>query len=123
MTAAAWTTWDSPQGDPLAGAGDQDRAFYLANYGTLPLAEIFRRLRLAEWNAEYRKRELNAALERAKAQPAAWLVAQVDARQKRLKTLLDHPGRISRNDLYGALTWGDLRWDAHLAETGRGAAA
>lgn len=110
------TTRRLPLEDPLQGATDEERAFYLANYSGIPLAELLRRLRLAERNADHYQREHEAAREREATQPPAWLVHQVDARHKRIKALLDGGGRISRALLTAALAENDDTWNARHAQ-------
>ncbi|MGE7437555.1 hypothetical protein [Kitasatospora sp. NPDC001175] len=93
-----------PLEDPLEGATDGERAFYLANYQGVPLAELLRRLRLAEWNAaEYRQR-VEQLEEQSRRMPSLALIHEMDARHRRVRALLDRPGRVSRAELLAALS-------------------
>jgi len=99
------TTTHLPPADPLEGATDEERAFYLANYGGIPLAELLRRLRLAEWNAREYQQQAEALQEQAKQQPPLYRIREMDARHKRVRALLDVPRRrtIPKADLEAAL--------------------
>lgn len=94
-----------PLADPLEGATDEERAFYLASYQGVPLAELLRRLRLAEWNAEYYQREHEAMQEYQKRYPPLYVIQEMDARHKRVRALLDVPRRrtIPKAELEAAL--------------------
>lgn len=122
-TGGGYTTQSVPPEDPLAGATDEERAFYLASYGGIPLAELLGRLRRAEWSATYYQSEYEAALEREAEQPPSYLVYQVDARHKRIKALLDGGGRISRALLTAALAETDDAWTARTPQATGGEAA
>lgn len=106
-----------PLDDPLEGATDKERAFYLANYGGLTLAELLDRLRTAEWNVDHWKGMHDQLAETQKRYPPLYRIQEMGARHRRLKALLDRPGRISRVDLHGALAWADDRWADHIAQT------
>lgn len=47
--------------DPLEGADDEERRFFIDRYGPLSMLEMCQRLRVAEWNAEERRQALKGA--------------------------------------------------------------
>jgi hypothetical protein len=99
-----YTVKTLPLEDPLEGATDTEREYYLTHYQGVPLTELLRRLRKAEWN-EARLREENERLkEQARHLPPLHLIQETDARHKRIRALLDRPGRISRDALLDALS-------------------
>jgi hypothetical protein len=89
--------------DPLADATDDEARFFAEQYADVPLLELWRRLRRAEWDAAYYEQEHRAAVEREKRLPPRYLIEEMDARHKRIRGLLAAPGRISRADLEAAL--------------------
>lgn len=101
----SYRTQRLPLADPLAGATDAERAFYLAHYDGVPLAELMRRLRLAEWNAERYQRQAAALERQAKEQPPAYRFREMADRLSRVRALLDVPRRrvIPKADLADAL--------------------
>lgn len=99
-----YTVKTLPLDDPLEGASDEERAFYTANYQGIPLTELLRRLRKAEWNETYLREENRRLEEQARRVPPRHLIEEIDARHKRVRALLDRSGRISRTDLIDALS-------------------
>jgi hypothetical protein len=98
-----YTVKTLPLGDPLEGASDAEREYYLTHYQGVPLVELLRRLRKAEWNEAYLREENERLKEQARHLPPLHLIKETDARHKRIRALLDRPGRISRADLIDAL--------------------
>lgn len=82
-----------PPEDPLAGATDSEREYYLTHYQGIPLAELLRRLRTAEWDAaEYRRRSERASAQLA-AMPPLHKIRDLNERHQRVQALLDVPRR------------------------------
>lgn len=100
-----------PLADPLEGANDGERAFYLANYQGVPLLELLQRLRRAEWDADQYKRQAEVWEAYHKGYPALHLIQAMNERHKRIRALLDNRRRrtFTRIELEDAL---DLRVDA-----------
>lgn len=96
-----------PIDDPLAGATDAEREYYLAHYQGVPLAELLRRLRAAEWNAAEYKRQADAASAALNRMPPRHKIEDLAARHQRITALLDVPRRRTipvvelREALYG----------------------
>jgi hypothetical protein len=100
-----YTSQHLPLEDPLDGATDAEREFYLANYQGVPLAELLRRLRTAEGDAAYRQEEIARLQEQARRMPPLYAIHEMDARHKRIRALLDVPrrGGIPKAELLAAL--------------------
>jgi hypothetical protein len=101
-----YTSMHLPLEDPLDGATDAEREFFLANYQGVPLAELLRRLRTAEWNAAYLREEVDRLEGQAKRMPPLYAIHEMDARHKRIRALLDVPrrGGIPKSELLAALS-------------------
>lgn len=99
-----YTAKSLPLEDPLEGATDGERAFYAANYRDVPLADLLRRLRTAERNAGEYKQRIEQLEEQARRMPPLHAIHEMDVRHKRIRALLDQPGRISRAELLAALS-------------------
>lgn len=89
---------------PLDDANPEERRFFGAQYADVPLLELWRRLRLAEWNAGEYKQRIEQLEEQARRMPPLHAIHEMDVRHKRIRALLDQPGRISRADLLAALS-------------------
>ncbi|MFB8182574.1 hypothetical protein ACFC8N_42625 [Streptomyces sp. NPDC055966] len=95
---------DFPAGDTsLTQASDDELRFYAANYAGVPLRELMRRLRLAEWNAAEYQRQAEELQASTRQMPPLQAIREMDDRHKRIRGLLATPGRISRADLEAAL--------------------
>ncbi|MFD5566609.1 hypothetical protein [Streptomyces cadmiisoli] len=111
VLVALWPT----DGDTLANPdvnADEWRHF-AKHYADVPLIELWRRLRTAEWNAAYYRGEYKATVEHHKAYPPLYRIQEMDARHRRVRDLLAVPRRrsIPRAELEAALN-GPLP-DAH----------
>jgi hypothetical protein len=87
---------DFDSGDTsLAEANADERRHFAEHYAGVPLLELMRRLRLAEWNAAEYQRQ---------AEPLH-LIQAMDARHKRVRALLEIPRRraIPKGELQAAL--------------------
>lgn len=115
-TDGHYTTHSLPLEDPLAGATEAQRAYYIAHYDGIPLAEILFRLRAAEWDAAAYKEQLDAAKEQLAALPPLYRIQDIAARHKRITALLAGGGRISRALLTAALAEGDDTWNARYPD-------
>ena len=102
-----WPTHDGHYFDTadtsLTDADADELRFYAEHYAGLPLRELMRRLRLAEWDAAYYRREAEEARQAVRELPPMYAIREMDARYKRIRGLLTAPGRISRADLQAAL--------------------
>ncbi|MEV6696274.1 hypothetical protein AB0M68_03800 [Streptomyces sp. NPDC051453] len=87
----------------LADAGSEELRSFAEHYADVPLLELMRRLRLAEWNAAHYRGEAEAAAETTRRMPSPSAIREMDARHTRIRGLLDAPGRISRAGLEAAL--------------------
>jgi hypothetical protein len=56
----------TPIENPLADANPDEARYFAANYADVPLLELWRRLRLAEWNAAEYQRQLDAHVQGAR---------------------------------------------------------
>jgi hypothetical protein len=119
-----WPAGDSDDfrsGDlSLTEATPIELAEFARTYADVPLLELMRRLRVAEWNAAEYQRQAEQLQETARRTPSLALVEEVDARHKRIKALLAKPGPISKALLTAALAESDDAWNARTDE---GAAA
>jgi hypothetical protein len=129
MRIVLWPTAGDPafqrtiQERPLDDATAEEARFFAEEYADIPLLELWRRLKRAEWNAEYYQRQAEQLQETVRRMPSLALVEAVDARHKRIRALLAEPGRISRALLTAALAETDDAWNARTSPADRGAAA
>lgn len=118
VRAVLWPTRDRDTADTadtsLTDAKPDELRFFAEHYAGVPLADLLRRLRRAEWNAAYYQEELKAAQKRQAALPSLHVIQEVDARHKRIKALLAGGGRISRALLTAALAESDDVWNERL---------
>jgi hypothetical protein len=100
-----YSTRSVPLEDPLDGATDQERAYYIAHYQDVPMAELLRRLRTAEWDSAHYKGEYEAARGRERQYPPLTQVRNLAARMRRVQQLLDTPRRrtFTKDELHQAL--------------------
>jgi hypothetical protein len=87
-TDGDYTAKRLPLEDPLEGATESERKFYLAHYDGIPLAELLRRLRAAEWSAAHYKAEYEGLQETARRMPPLYKIQERDARHRRVLALL-----------------------------------
>lgn len=102
---------------PLDDANPDERRFFAEEYADIPLLELWRRLRLAEWNAEHYQREAEQSQAITRQTPPLHVIEEVDARHKRIKALLAKPGPISKALLTAALAENDDAWNARTSTT------
>lgn len=95
---------------------------FAEHYADVPLLELWRRLRKAEWNAEYYQGEAKEWQEIAKKTPPLHVIEETADRHRRLLSLLAQPGRISRSLLTAALAESDDTWNARHATASQDAA-
>jgi hypothetical protein len=107
---------------PLDDANPDERRFFAEEYADIPLLELWRRLRLAEWNAEHYQREAEQSQAITRQTPPLYVIQELDARHKRIKALLAKPGPISKALLTAALAESDDAWNARTSTTDQGAA-
>jgi hypothetical protein len=128
MRIVLWPTAGDPafqrtvQERPLDDANPEERRFFAEEYADIPLLELWRRLRLAEWNAAEWQRQAEELQETVRRMPPLHLIEAMDARHKRIRALLAEPGRISRALLTAALAETDDAWNARTS-TAEGEAA
>lgn len=79
--------------DPLGGATDAERAFFTENYEGVPMLELLRRLRLAEWNADARSQEAAALRRSQKNQTPEYRVQAMAEALGKVRALLAVPRR------------------------------
>ncbi|MDX3358047.1 hypothetical protein PV703_33130, partial [Streptomyces sp. ME01-24h] len=110
----SWTTTGpvTPIEDPLADANPEELRFFADQYEGVPLIELYRRLRRAEWNADYYRGEYEAAVEREAKYPPLHVIQEVNARHQRIRDVLAAGGRINRALLTAALAESDDQWNA-----------
>jgi hypothetical protein len=129
MRIVLWPTAGDPafqrtiQERPLDDATPEEARFFAEEYADIPLLELWRRLRLAEWNAEHYQRQAEQLQATVRRMPPLSLVEAVDARHKRIRALLAKPGPISKALLTAALAENDDAWNARTSTTDQGAAA
>jgi hypothetical protein len=87
----------------LTDANPIELEAFARDYAGVPLLELMRRLRLAEWNAAEYQRQAEAAQRSLRGLPPLHAIQELDARHKRIRGLLAAPGRISKADLEAAL--------------------
>lgn len=93
-----------PAGDlSLTDANAIELEQFARDYAGVPLLELMRRLRLAEWNADHYRQEAEQAQQSLRELPALHQIRELDARHRRIRQLLDAPGRVSRAQLETAL--------------------
>lgn len=94
-----------PLEDPLEGATEAEREFYLQHYQGVPLAELLRRLRHAEWDAQQYRRECEQLREQARRTPPMHQVEAWYSAVQRVLGLLELPRRRSftRAELQAAI--------------------
>jgi hypothetical protein len=99
---------------PLDDANAEERQFFGAQYADVPLLELWRRLRRAEWDAAERQRRITQLEDQARRMPPLHLIQEVNARHKRIRALLDTPDRraISREALRDALATPESQYPA-----------
>lgn len=107
----------------LAEATAIELAEFARDYAGVPLLELMRRLRVAEWNAAEYQRQAEQLQEAVRRMPPLHLIEAMDARHKRIRALLAEPGRISRALLTAALAEPNDAWNARTSTTDQGAAA
>ncbi|MFE2485992.1 hypothetical protein ACFXGR_22380 [Streptomyces mirabilis] len=88
----------------LTEANSEEARFFADRYADVPLLELMRRLRLAEWNAAEYQRQAEQAQEATRRMPPLSAIQQMDARHRKVRALLEAPGRISRAELRDALS-------------------
>lgn len=114
--------WPTREGDDfdsgdlsLTEATPTELAEFARDYADVPLLELMRRLRVAEWNAAEYQRQAEQLQETVRRMPSLGLVEAVDARHKRIKALLAKPGPISKALLTAALAETDDAWNARTS--------
>jgi hypothetical protein len=122
--------WPTLEGDDfdsgdlsLTEAGAIELGEFARDYAGVPLLELMRRLRVAEWNAAEYQRQAEQLQETVRRTPPLHVIEEVDARHKRIKALLAKPGPISKALLTAALAEPDDAWNARTSTTDQGAAA
>lgn len=116
--------WPTREGDDvdsgdlsLTEANAIELAEFARDYAGVPLLELMRRLRVAEWNAAEYQRQAEQLQETVRRMPSLALVEAVDARHRRVKALLAKPGPISKALLTAALAEPDDAWNARTSTT------
>ncbi|MBA2951628.1 hypothetical protein [Streptomyces himalayensis] len=105
-----WPTAGDSYANPDVSA-DEWRHF-AEHYADIPLIELWRRLRLAEWNAAEYRRQAEQWCEIASRTPPLHVIEETADRHKRITALLAKPGRISRALLTAALSEREDTWNA-----------
>jgi hypothetical protein len=118
-----WPTAGDPafqrtiQERPLDDATADEARFFAEEYADIPLLELWRRLKRAEWNAEYYQREAEQLRQIVSRTPPLHLIEAMDARHKRIRALLAKAGPISKALLTAALAETDDAWNARTSTT------
>lgn len=97
---------DFDSGDTsLAEANADEQRHFAEHYAGVPLLELMRRLRLAEWNAAEYQRQAEQLQEINRRTPPLHAIREMDARHKRVRALLEIPRRraIPKGELQAAL--------------------